>query len=386
MSSQNLEIGKYISQPRGFSAFIPNPFPPFSCLEISKELSHKHTQAINLIGELNGITRLLPDVNCFLRMFIRKDASSSSQIEGTKATMTDAIEAENIDRKPNLPADVDDILHYIQALDYGFERLKDYPLTLNFIKELHSKLMTGARSTQNAYPGEFRTSQNWIGGTRPDNAQFVPPPAYEMKQALYDLENFIHQDDGYLPLVKAALIHAQFETIHPFNDGNGRTGRMLITFYLWFAQLLRLPVLYVSAYFKHYQDTYYRKINGYHNGEIYDWIDFFLDAVITVANSAIETCDGIVKLRERDMEKIQQLGRRESKSTMELLRALYRMPTIGVADAVNATSLTSRQGAYKLIERMVDMGILHPLSDNEEYGQKWVYRDYLNLFDEHSDK
>lgn len=384
-----LEIGKYIQQPAGYKAFIPNNFPPFSFLDINPSISRKHTEAIKLLGELNGITRLLPDVNCFLRMFIMKDASNSSQIEGTKATMEDAIEAENIDRKPNLPDDVDDILHYIKALDYGLEKLRnDSPLTLNFIRELHGRLIAGARSTQHAYPGEFRRSQNWIGGTRPDNAHFVPPPVHDMKCSLSDLENFIHSDEDYLPLVKAALIHAQFETIHPFTDGNGRTGRMLITFYLWFADLLRQPVLYLSSYFKKYQQIYYDKLSGYHDGHVHEWIEYFLDAIIDVANSAIETCDGIVQLYDRDTSKIQLLGQRESESTMHTLKMLYKMPTVGIADVLQASGLTSRAGAYKVVNRLVDMGILYPTSTTSKnrYGQKWIYKDYIQLFNNYDEK
>lgn len=384
-----LEIGKYIQQPAGYKAFIPNKFPPFSVLNINAPISQKHTEAIKLLGELNGITRLLPDINCFLRMFIMKDASNSSQIEGTKATMEDAIEAENIDRKPNLPDDVDDILHYIKALDYGLEKLRnDFPFTLNFVRELHGHLITGARSTQHAYPGEFRRSQNWIGGTRPDNAHFVPPPVYDMKHALSDLEKFIHSDEDYLPLIKAALIHAQFETIHPFTDGNGRTGRMLITFYLWFANLLRQPVLYLSSYFKKYQQVYYDKLSGYHDGRVYEWIEYFLDAVIDVANSAIETCDGIVRLYSRDTGKIQLLGQRESESTMRTLKALYRMPTVGIADVLQTSGLTSRAGAYKVIDRLIKMEILYPSSASIEnkYGQKWAYKDYIQLFNNYDER
>ena len=381
MNQQQVEIGKYISQPQGFMAFVPNNFPPFRKLDIDKELSKKHTKAINLLGELNGITRLLPDKDCFLRMFIIKDASSSSQIEGTNATMNDAIEAENIDRKPNLPSDVDDILHYIKALNYGLKRLEDYPLSLSFIKELHAELMTDARSTQFAYPGEFRISQNWIGGTKPSNARFVPPPVGPMKKSLSDLEKFIHADDEYLPLIKAGLIHSQFETIHPFTDGNGRTGRMLITMFLWFSGMLRMPVLYLSSYFKKYQDVYYEKINGYHNGRLYEWIDFFLDAVIDVANSAIDVCDGIVALRERDMTKIQKLNQSASESAVNVLLGLYKMPTVGVADVMRMTGFT-KAGTYKVIDRMVRLKILYPVKQGDEiYGQKWTYKDYLMLFD-----
>lgn len=374
-------IGTYRQQPQGFKAFIPNDFPPTPSLIFSRLINTKHTEAIRLIGKLDGITQLLPDKDYFLEMFVRKDASSSSQIEGTKATMMDAIEAANLERSSNLPADVDDILHYIEALNYGMERAKDFPFTLRFIRELHEKLMTGARTTHNPFPGAFRHSQNWIGGTRPDNARFVPPPVTEMNTALHQYEKFIHAEDDYLPLIKAALLHAQFETIHPFADGNGRTGRMIVTMFLWHQKLLEMPVLYLSSYLKKHQDTYYERLHGYHSEEdrIAAWVEFFLDGMIEIANSAIQTCQSITELRERDMRKVQQLGKASAPTTLKVLRNLYKLPTVGIADIVQWTEYT-RPGAYRVIERLVDMGILHPTKDSDSYGQKYTYKDYVNLF------
>ena len=225
-----IELGKNIDQRQGFMAFIPHPFPPKEGFDWNLRLVKKAEHASRLLGKLDGITKLLPDADFFLLMYLRKDASSSSQIEGTKATMIDAIEA---DAKvtANIPKDVDDILHYIKVLNYRMKRMADddFPVSLRLVRELHGRLMDQARATHFSNPGEFRKSQNWIGGTRPDNARFVPPPVDEMNRALADLERFIHADDSMLTLIKAALIHAQFETIHPFLDGNGRTGRMLIT-------------------------------------------------------------------------------------------------------------------------------------------------------------
>lgn len=375
------KIGTLRQQPEGFKAFVPAPFPPAKTIVINRTISQKHTEAIRLIGKLDGITELLPDKDYFLEMFVRKDASSSSQIEGTKATMMDAIEAANVEPGSDLPADVDDILHYIDALNYGLKRAKDFPFTLRFICELHQKLMTDARSTHNPFPGEFRHSQNWIGGTRPDNARFVPPPVHEMKRALNDLEKFIHADDDYLPLIKAGLLHAQFETVHPFADGNGRTGRMLVTMFLWHQHLLEMPVLYLSSYFKKYQDIYYERLNGYHSeeGRILEWLDFFMDGLIEIARSAIAACQGITELRERDMRKVQKLGRASAPMTLEVLRNLYRLPTVGVADIVKWTGYT-RPGAYRVLERLEKMEILYPTKEKDTYGQKYIYRDYVQLF------
>jgi Fic family protein len=374
-------IGNLRQQPADFKAFIPNGFPPHSGVALDRRIIVKHTEAIRLLGKLDGITQLLPDKNYFLEMFVRKDASSSSQIEGTQATMMDAIEAANVERSNKLPADVDDILHYSDALNYGLNRAENFPFNMRLVRELHERLMTDARSTHNPFPGEFRRSQNWIGGTRPDNARFVPPPVYEMNQALGQLETFIHAEDDYLPLVKAAMLHAQFETIHPFADGNGRTGRMLVTMYLWHEHLLELPLLYLSSYFKQHQEVYYERLNGYHSEQdlVTEWIDFFLDGVIETARSAIATCQAITELREEDMRKAQSLGSTAAPSAVTVLRNLYGLPTAGIADITKWTGYT-RQGAYNVIERLVKLGILVARQPEETYGQKYVYQRYVSLF------
>ena len=382
-NNKNPKIGIYRVQPEGFKAFILESFPPKDMLVFSPSIQQKHAEAMRLLGKLDGITALLPDRDYFLEMFVRKDASSSSQIEGTQASISDAIEALNIERRNNLSQDVDDILHYIDALNYGLERAKKFPFSLRFIRELHEKLMIGARNTHNPFPGEFRRTQNWIGGTRPDNARFVPPPIHEMNQALNDLEKFIHADDDYLPLIKAGLLHAQFETIHPFLDGNGRTGRMLVTMFLWYKGLLETPVLYLSTYFKKHQEIYYEKLNAYHseNGNIEEWVEFFLDGVIDIANSSIETCKRITELRERDMRKVQELGKNMAPKALDMIRFLYKVPTVGIADVISQTGY-SRPSAYKLIECLVDMNILYPTSEDDSYGKKYTYKDYVEVFTE----
>lgn len=377
-----MEIGRYIQQLEGYKAFIPYDFPPKGISVFNDDIIKKHSKAIRLVGKLDGITELLPDKDWFLTMFVRKDASSSSQIEGTNATMADSIERENIEPASGVSEDVDDILHYIKALNYGVKRLESFPFTIRFIRELHEKLMTGARATQNPYPGELRTAQNWVGGTTIKNAKYIPPTPEEMKRALSDLEKFIHSDElETLPLIKAGLLHAQFETIHPFNDGNGRTGRMLVTMFLWYEKLLEMPILYLSDYFKRHQKLYYEKISNYHDGEVAEWTDFFLDGVIDIADSAILTCEKITKLREKDMMKIQQMNKVASESSMKMLVNLYKMPIIGVADVAKWTNHT-RQGAYKDIGRLVEAGILTPMKHGKNvYAQKWKYSEYLGLFE-----
>ena len=284
-----LEIGKLVPQPGDFKAFIPNPFPPKEGFDFTPAILKKDNQATRLLGKLDGITKLLPNADFFLLMYLRKDAASSSQIEGTLATMVDAIEAE-VKINEKIPSDVDDILHYIKALNYGVERVtrNNFPMALRLVRELHKELIYKARATHFSDPGEFRKSQNWIGGTRPDNARFVPPPVIEMLASLGELEKFMHAEDTIPTIIKAGLIHAQFETIHPFLDGNGRTGRMLIIFYLWKEGFLEKPVLFLSSYFKRHQQIYYEKLEDYHDGMVNEWIDFFLDGVIEIANEAID--------------------------------------------------------------------------------------------------
>ncbi len=377
---QSIEIGALTIQQGGFKAFIPHPFPPKGGFSFAPSIIKKNDEATRLLGKLDGITKLLPDADFFLLMYLRKDAASSSQIEGTKATMVDAIEAE-VKMSGSIPADVDDILHYIKALHYGMKRVTqdNSPMSLRLIRELHKELLQKARVTHFSDPGEFRTSQNWIGGTRPDNASFVPPPVAEMNRALAELEVFMHADNVIPTLIKTAIIHAQFETIHPFLDGNGRTGRMLITFYLWKEGYLEKPVLFLSAYFKRHQKLYYAELEGYHYGKVSQWVDFFLDGVIEIANEAIDTVSKITVLREKDMRKVQALGKRASESAVQILPRLYGQPIINVSTIQKWIGFT-RAGAQIVINRFMEQGILIPRDKGKKYGQSYVYKEYLDIF------
>jgi len=378
---KTIEIGVVKAQSQGYKAFIPNQFPPQTGLIFPEQLLVKNEKSTRLIGKLDGVTKQLPDVDFFLLMYLRKDAASSSQIEGTMATMVDAIEAEIGVGHSKTSADVDDILHYIQAVNYGMNRVtKDnFPLSLRFIRELHKKLMDKARATHFSDPGEFRASQNWIGGTRPDNARFVPPPVEEMHVALNDLEVFLHADSPISTIIKAGLIHAQFETIHPFLDGNGRTGRMLITFYLWKEGFLEYPVLFLSSYFKKHQEIYYERLSDYHNGRVYQWIDFFLDGVIEISQEAIEIVDKITKQREIDMQKIQMLGKRAAESAVPVLQELYKQPIVNNSLIQKITGFT-RAGAQTVINRFIQIGILTPKDTDKKYGQSYIYKEYVDIF------
>lgn len=376
-------IGKYQQQLGGYKAFILEPFPPQDGIEFSPQIHSRHAEAMRLLGKLDGITQLLPDKDFFIKMFIRKDATLSSRIEGTRATMMDAIAAELSSHTKTPNDDVDDITHYVDALNYGIQRIEELPISQRLISELHEVLMKGARSSHHAYPGEVRKSQNWIGGTTPQNASFVPPPPHELSRVIGDLENFIHtKNDAYLPLVKAAMLHAQFETIHPFSDGNGRTGRILITMFLWQEKLLEIPVLFLSAFFNRHRQLYYERLQGYHSepSNVESWVEFFMEAVIETAGESIEISRKITKIRERDMEKLQSLGKAAAESGLVLLKNLYRQPIVDVAKVMEWTKF-SRMGAQKVIDRFIQMEILTQRNPKEKYGRLYEYRTYLKIFD-----
>ncbi|MBI5273449.1 MAG: Fic family protein [Chlamydiales bacterium] len=374
--------GYLVDQPNGYKAFMPLPFPPQKSISLSSKLEIKHGEAMRLIGKLDGISQLLPDKDFFLLMFVRKEAASSSQIEGTQATMIDAIEAEVI--PPSAQAkDVDDIICYIRALNYGIERFATLPISVRFIRELHKQLMTGARASHHPFPGDFRYTQNWIGGTSPSNARFVPPPPSEVPRALGDIEQFIHnKNDGYPPLIKAALLHAQFETIHPFTDGNGRTGRLLVTMFVWQEKLLELPLLYLSDFFKKHQHIYYERLQAYHNdpADVNAWLDFFLDGIIATTASAIRIASSITTIRENDMAKIHKLGKTAASTAVDVLRNLFRQPIVNVSKIQEWTRVKTRAGAQKIIDRLIDLEILIQRDPKKTYGRTYEYHSYLQLF------
>ena len=374
-----MEIGKKLPQKDGYSAFVPNPFPPKGLFEMSRKILLKASTADRLVGKLDGTTTeaTLPGVEFFLAMFWLKDATASAQIEGTQATMIDALEITagiNVENK-----DVDDILHYINAMHHGLQRLKDFPLSLRLVKEIHKKLMTDARATHFSAPGEFRKTQNWIGGTRPDNAYFVPPPADEMLRSLYDFEKFLRGEEAMLPLLHIGIIHAQFETIHPFLDGNGRTGRLLITLLLCHRKLLENPVLFLSSYFKKHQKVYYQKLDDYHAGNVEGWIDFFLDGIIETAAESIAITGKIRRLRDSDMSKILALAKRESESGVSVLQKLFGSPIVTTKKIMEWTKFT-RAGAQKVIDRFIQLEILDTQDKKGTYDKKYAYRKYIDIF------
>lgn len=373
----DVKITNKVKQKEGFITYIPTSFPPEGIFNLPQKLAIKVAIADRLVGKLDGITQTLPDIEFFLKMYVAKDATSSAQIEGTKATLIEAIEMDaKIEGKET---DAEDILFYIKALNYGIRRSEDFPFVLRFIREIHSELMKGARSSHFSNPGEFRKSQNWIGGTRPDNASFVPPPVAEMIPALDDFEKFLHDETSTVPLIHVALCHAQFETIHPFLDGNGRTGRLLITLLLYKRELLEHPVLFLSSYFKKYQKEYYSKLNGYHNGKVEDWVNFFLDGIIETAKESIQISKRIRDIRDEDMDKLISLAKRESESGVAVLKRLYTTPIITTKAIMEWTGF-SRSGSQKLIDRFKSLNILKIADEESGYDRKYRYKKYLDAF------
>src|SRR4051794_31055995 len=315
MVDKSQRAGRFVPQsegPEAYAAFHPRRLPPDPPLEIDHEIQDLLDQANQALGRLDGITLLLPDPDQFLYAYIRKEAVLSSQIEGTQSSLSDLLLFEN-DAVPGVALDdVEETSNYLAAMNHGLNRMysDEVPLSNRLLREVHARLMTGVRGGDKA-PGEFRRSQNWLGGTRPGNARFVPPPPPEVVPAMSDLEKFLHDEPIPTPiLVKAALAHVQFETIHPFLDGNGRVGRLLITLLLCAEGVLRQPLLYLSLYFKQHRDAYYEHLQRVRTeGAFEEWLQFFLEGVIAVATSATETARRIRALVEADRAKVHGLGR-----------------------------------------------------------------------------
>lgn len=373
------KIGTYQQQPAGYKAFIPAPFPAVGLVTWDNDLIMLLSQADRAIGKLNAIDQLVPDVDFFIYMYITKEAAFSSQIEGTQATFLDYFKAEAKIIDKDIPSDVDEIKNYIEAMNHGIKRLKTLPLSWRLVREMHQILLKGVRG-QYKTPGEFRKSQNWIGGPSIETATFVPPPPHAMQDALSDLEEFFHDTSGkFPPLIKAGLIHVQFETIHPFLDGNGRTGRLLITFYLYKESILTRPLLYISQFFRKYRRDYYDKLNGYRfDVGIENWLKFFLEGVRTVSEEAVATAQKITRLREEHIQTVSKFGR-NANTALKLLNKLYSLPIVDFRLVGKITGISSKANINALIEKFVKSGILHEITGKERY-RKFLYREYIRQF------
>lgn len=373
--------GRYVKQPEGHRAFHPAPYPP-SDLELGHDLLDRLSAADRELGKLVGAAQILPDPDLFVLMYVRREAVLSSQIEGTEASLMDVLEYEAMRARSERRIDVTEVSNYVAALRFGLKRVKELPLSLRLIREIHERLMSGTRGGEAAKtPGEFRRSQNWVGGASPATARYVPPPVAEMKRALGELERSLHDRPPYPLLVNVGLAHAQFETIHPFLDGNGRVGRLLVTFLLCEYGVLRDPLLYLSIFFKEHRQDYYDRLQAIRDaGDWEGWIIFFLEGVASVATEATDTAGKIVRLREEWRDKIATRLKRRAANGLRLLDGLFRNPLVEVKTVESMLKL-SQPAALRLVDAMVEAGALMEMTGRRR-DRVFEFHEYLKLFQE----
>lgn len=362
-------------------AFIPEPLPPSPPLDLDGPRQHALERATLALGRLDSITLLLPDPDLFVYTYVRREAVLSSQIEGTQSSLADLLVFE-LHEAPGVPLeDVTEVSNYVAALQHGVARLRGgFPLCNRLLREMHEELLARGRGA-NKSPGEFRRSQNWIGGTRPGNAQFVPAPPQHVEDAMAALERFLHaENDAYSVLVRAALAHVQIETIHPFLDGNGRIGRLLIALVLHEAGVLSEPLLYLSLYFKQHRAEYYRLLDLVRTeGDWEAWLDFFLEGVETTATGGVQTAQRLVTLFQDDTARAQTLGRRAA-TTLRVLDALRHRPVLTLNEVCRSTGI-SFPTATKGMEALVGLGIARELTGGRR-NRVFAYDRYLSILSE----
>jgi len=373
--------GRFVQQSAGYRAFIPAPLPPDPPVVFDPGLLHLLSQADQTLGRLDGVAELLPNPDLFVAMYVRREAVLSSQIEGTQSTLEDVLAFELDPEGKGHPHDVEEVVSYVAAMNHGLERLADLPLSLRLIREIHGVLLQYGRGAER-HPGEFRTSQNWIGaGNVPLNrATFVPPPVMEMHAALDNFEKFLHAEEDLPDLVRCALAHAQFETIHPFLDGNGRMGRLLITFLLVNRCVLRQPLLYLSHYLKRHRTEYYDRLMAVRtSGDWEGWIGFFLRGVRETAEEAIITARAIIGLREHHRKVLQALGLGDN--GQRLVDLILERPLLSVGVAQKGLGI-SYNTARKLLGELEEVGLLREITAGKR-NRVFRYAPYLALFDEY---
>lgn len=362
-------------------AFVPNPLPPEPPLELTGSRQLALEQATVALGRLDSVTALLPDPHLFLYAYVRREAVLSSQIEGTQSSLSDLLLFE-LEDAPGVPIDdVVEVSNYVAALEHGLARIRDgFPLSNRLIREMHDRLLSRGRGADKQ-PGEFRRTQNWIGGTRPGNAHFVPPPPEYVQDAMSELERTFHDGKAPYPvLVSAALAHVQFETIHPFLDGNGRIGRLLIPLSLTSSGLLRAPILYLSLYFKRHRDQYYRLLDSVRTeGNWEAWLDFFLDGVTETASSAVDTAMRLGAIFKEDSQTVQSRGR-PAATMLRVLQALHERPVLTVGEAARRTGL-SFPAASKGMSSLVAAGLVNELTGNRR-NRVFSYSRFLTVLGE----
>ncbi len=362
-------------------AFVPAPLPPVPPLDLAGARQRQLEQALLACGRLDAVTALLPEPDLFLYAYVRREAVLSSQIEGTQSSLSDLLLFE-LDEAPGVPFDdVVEVSNYVAALEHGLARLREgFPLSSRLLREVHGKLLARGRGADKL-PGEFRRSQNWIGGTRPGNARHVPPPAQDIADCMAALERFIHAEADGLPiLVKAALAHVQFETIHPFLDGNGRVGRLLIALMLADAGVLAQPLLYLSLYFKQHRAEYYRQLDAVRrDGDWEAWVDFFLEGVAQTAAGAVDTAHRLLALFADDAAKARGLGRAAA-NTVRVFDALRARPIASISDLSRRTAV-SYPTVARAIEALASLGIVRELTGRKR-DRVFAYDRYLAVLNE----
>jgi len=381
-NNKPLRAGRYLRQPTGYRAFIPAPLPPMPPLDLSGPLRDRLSQADYALGRLDGAVLTLPNPDLFVFMYVRKEAVLSSQIEGTQSSLQNLLAAEAQLFDPDTPKDVNEVANYVRAMNHGLARLAELPVSVRLIREIHAELMQGVRGGR-LQPGELRTSQNWIGppGCTLATATFVPPPPHEVPQALSDLEHFLHDGAGLPPLVQVGLAHAQFETIHPFLDGNGRIGRLLIAFLLTEKRLLSKPVLYLSHYFKQRRAEYYERLQAVrHAGDWEGWLAFFLDGVIEVSQQATQTAAAILKMREDYRARITDSLGRAAANGQRVMDRLFDHPIVSVATVREWLGITPA-GANQIVGRLEGIGLLREITGYAR-NRRFRFEPYLRLFEE----
>jgi len=375
-----LRSGTYVKQPSGYQAFVPAPLPPDPTVAMDAELTRLLSDADRSLGRLDGIGSVLPNPDLFVAMYVRQEAVLSSQIEGTQSTLEDVLQFEVDAKGLDLPRDIEEVVNYIRAMNYGIKRLDTLPLSLRLIREIHSELLHGVRGAHRD-PGEFRKTQNWIGPAGADlaSATFVPPPVPEMREALDKFEKFLH-DESLPVLLQCGLAHAQFETIHPFLDGNGRVGRLLITLLLCQRKVLHRPLLYLSHYLKANRAEYYDRLMAIRNdGNWESWLKFFLRGVEEVSTQAIATSRQIFALREEHRKAIKKDLGSGVAAGLRLLDYLYEQPIISVR-MVERHLKSSFVTANKLVEQFVKLDILQETTGGQR-NRRYSYLPYLALFE-----
>jgi len=374
--------GVYRQQPTGYRAFMPAALPPDPPVRIDGALQALLSRADLALGRLGGSIETLPNPDLFVLMYVRKEAVLSSQIEGTQSSLADVLAAEAKVLDPAQPHDVAEVLNYVGAMNHGLARLAALPISVRLIREIHAKLLEGVRGSH-LTPGELRTSQNWIGpaGCTLRDASFVPPPPTDVPDALGALEHFLHGPDTLPLLIKIGLAHAQFETIHPFLDGNGRIGRLLITFLLCEKQILTKPVLYLSHYFKRHRQSYYEHLQAVRDAGAFEaWLEFFLAGVIDVSLEAGTTARRVLLLREQHRELIADRLGRAAGTGHRTLEYLFAHPIVSVNE-VRALTGTTYPAANQLVERLAGIGILAEVTGHAR-NRRFRYDPYVRLFSE----